>query len=234
MDNTWYTCGAMHRTVNPLAMATLSDWNSIGRLNGRKSLDRITALLSITSIKVCLTQTFSFGQHISWLDHAPIDNSTAAWVLTSCYMYVYFFFRHVKWVLCFAPWSLNFPFLPSSFFKIWSYTLRFLKLYLMPFKNLGIGSPVFEIFSPSLTFLKFWLYAFEFLNLLSMLLSSFLFLLLLCVLFISFFFFFWSSVLASSSWMTYLGQINDILQPNRADNTTYSRTILEFLHHSLT
>mgnify|MGYP000128994513 CR=1 FL=1 len=52
--NTWHACGTVHCTVNPLAMATLLDRNSIGRLNGRKSLDRITALRSITSIGALL------------------------------------------------------------------------------------------------------------------------------------------------------------------------------------
>ena len=52
--NTWHTCGTVHCTMNPLAMATLLDRNSIGRLNGQKSLDRITALWSITSIGALL------------------------------------------------------------------------------------------------------------------------------------------------------------------------------------
>ena len=51
---------------------TLVDRKSLGPLVGRKSIDRITALRSITSIGACLTRTFSFGKHISRLDQTPI------------------------------------------------------------------------------------------------------------------------------------------------------------------
>ena len=85
---------------------TLVDRNSIGLLVGRKFVDRITSLRSITSIGAWLTRTFSFGHHISRLDHTPIGSSTTTWVLALCCVYVYFFFRYVKWVLHFVPFGL--------------------------------------------------------------------------------------------------------------------------------
>ena len=55
----------------------LVDRNSIGLLfsHGQKSLDWNTALRSITLIGAGLTRTFSFGQHITRLDHTPIGSS---------------------------------------------------------------------------------------------------------------------------------------------------------------
>ena len=78
MGNTWYAYGTVHCTMNPLAMATLSGWASISRLNGRKSLDRIITLRS----EHFLTRTFSFDQR-------PIDSFTTAWVVKSLHVCVF-------------------------------------------------------------------------------------------------------------------------------------------------
>ena len=89
-SHTSYTVHIVHRIVNSLAMATLLHWNSIGRLNGQKSLDRIIALQLITSIGACLIRTFLFGQHVTQLDHTPIGSSIATWVFKICCVHVYF------------------------------------------------------------------------------------------------------------------------------------------------
>ena len=81
---------------------------SIGLLVDRKFLDRITTLRLITSIRAWLTRTFSFGHHISRLDHTLMGSSTITWVLASCYVYLCLLNFLLRWVFFLA--SL----LPSS------------------------------------------------------------------------------------------------------------------------
>ena len=107
---------------------TLVDRNSIGLLVGRKFLDRITTLRSITSIGAWLTRTFSIGHHISRLDHTPISvMANSRWPE-----------RELSFLFC-TPWSLKFLFLPSSFLFIFY-------IYILPsdFWNLIASSRAFE------------------------------------------------------------------------------------------
>ena len=125
--NTWHACGTVHSTVNPLAMETLLDRNSIGRLNDRKSIDRIIALRSITSIGALLDSNLlvqsacrSIGSHTNWLLNCGM---VLSWF---CYMYVYFSVSscELSFVFC-IPWSLKFLFLSSKFLKFISCPLGF-------------------------------------------------------------------------------------------------------------
>ena len=118
--NTWHVVGQCIARSNPLAIEK-SWWSVVG-----KSLNRITALQSITLIGAYLTGTFSFGQHISRLDHTPIDVSTTTWVVNLHCVYVYSsfpschlsFLYHEFSIFCFVPLGFeNFHFLPSSFWN---------------------------------------------------------------------------------------------------------------------
>ena len=116
---------------------TLVDQNSIGLLVGRKFLDRIIALRSITSIGAWLTRTFLFGHHILRLDHTPIGSSTTTWVLALCCVYVYFFLS-----LC----EVSFTFCTLWFLFIFI-TLKFLKFWFVLLWNLDTYPLLFEIIS---------------------------------------------------------------------------------------
>ena len=108
-----------------IAQWTHSPWqlfnnrNSIGCLNGRKSIDRIIALRSITSIGALLDSNLlvrsacrSIGSHTNWLLHCGMGLS---WF---CYMYVYFSVSSCELsFVYFYPWSLKF--LPSKFFEFY-------------------------------------------------------------------------------------------------------------------
>ena len=122
---------------------SLVDRNSIGLLfsHGRKSLDRIIALRTITLIGAGLTWTFSFGQHIPWLDYTPIGLSTVVKSFRfnndcGC-MWVY--------IMCVCSVSSD-EFLYPCLSEILRRTPQFSKCYWLPLWNLGMHPLVFEIF----------------------------------------------------------------------------------------
>ena len=131
MGNTCHMCGTMHRMMNPLAMATLSDWNSIVHLNGWKSLDRITALRSISSIGVLLDSNLlirsiypSIGLHTNRLVHCGMGHEIVlcVCVFSDFVMWGEFYILH--------PLVFEIFIFALKFFKIISCDLRFFEIRL--------------------------------------------------------------------------------------------------------
>mgnify|MGYP006872766644 CR=1 FL=1 len=111
----------------PLTMAIFSDRNSLGRLNSQKSLDRIIALWSITSIRALLYSNLlvrstcrSIGSHTNRLIHCRMGFNIMLRVCVffpSSWEVCFMFCTLDLWIFQFCPQVLSFYFLPSSFLK---------------------------------------------------------------------------------------------------------------------
>ena len=135
----------MHCKVNPVAMSTFINQNSIGRLVGRKSLDRIIAPWSVTSIRGLLDPNLlirsthlSVGSHTNRLVRYGMGCKVVACmcilrfnVLYPLVFEIFIFYPHIFEILSYA--LMKFSCMPSCFRNFVFYPFLFLLLSFLAF-----------------------------------------------------------------------------------------------------